>query len=502
MPPVKLSETDAKKQVALLTSSALSPVAVGDASIASEATANSAVLGMARVIVKSTYKVQINESTYNKTTQTWSGKFSVTNYSDEGDTAIGSVVSVKINDKLESYIKQKINKELNKEDTDDLSITGLFKKDINSFKEELKKYALVPLTTFRDACQSCLDIMIDQGIANPKDNKDLYEGLYLPYYTKLSAIEDEMKVREEEIHIISGKYNLSDILVREGLQQKIEKHRDVIQKALNFQKFVGDELWMEFCTFRREDTYYNDNYISDGLNNAELFKKALEFYVAAENEIYKAAELQHSISSTLNNLLAIKKFEPLIESFQVGNWLRVRIDDKIFKLRLLEYEIDFGNFDNISVEFSDVTKIKNGITDIESILSQASSMATSYGAVLKQADKGSEARSTIREWLNEGLNSALVQIQNNTNEDIIIDKNGLLGRSYSEITEQYSPEQIKLTHNIIAYTDDNWKTVRQAIGKHQYNEYDTGKKDFVKKVGYGVCNQTVALSYIEGANIC
>ena len=31
----------------------------------------------------------------------------------------------------------------------------------------------------------------------------------------------------------------------------------------------------------------NDNYISDGLNNAELFKKAQEFFEVANNEIYK-----------------------------------------------------------------------------------------------------------------------------------------------------------------------------------------------------------------------
>ena len=501
MPSVEMSKTTASDQAKLLTTSSLSPVAVGDASIASEATANSAVLGMARVIVKSTYKVQIKSSEYNKDTKTWRGIFTITNYSDDEDTVDTSSVSVKINDDLESFIKQKINKELNKEDTEDLSITGLFKKEGTNFSNALKEYALVPLTSFRDACQSCLDIMIDQGIANPKNGVDLYTNLYLPYYNKLLAIEAEMKVREEEIHIISGKYNLSDILVREGLQQKIEKHRDVIQKALNFQKYIGDELWLEFCTFRREDTYSNDNYISDGLNNAELFKKALEFYVAAENEIYKSAELQHSISSTLNNLLAIEKFEPLVKSFKVGNWLRVRIDEKIFKLRLLEYEIDFGDFDNISVEFSDVTKIRNGITDIESILSQASSMATSYGAVMKQADKGNEARSTILDWLNEGLNSALVQIQNNVNEDIVIDKNGLLGRSYSEITEQYSPEQFRLTHNIMAYTDDDWKTVRQAIGKHQYKEYDKGINNFKDKVGYGMSADFVTAGIISGSQI-
>ena len=51
----------------------------------SEATAKSAVLSMAKVIVKPTYKVEVKTSAYNKSTYTWTGSFTVTNYSDEED---------------------------------------------------------------------------------------------------------------------------------------------------------------------------------------------------------------------------------------------------------------------------------------------------------------------------------------------------------------------------------------------------------------------------------
>ncbi len=501
MPTVKMSETDAKEQASLLTTTSLSPVAVANLDIVSLATMDSAVLSMAKTIVKPTYKVKINasEKVQNGSLVYWKGNFVITNYSDEEDTAISNTISIRIDDDEETFIKQKIDKVLNGENTDDLSITGLFKKEYSDFCAELKKYALVPLNSFHDACQACIDVLIEQGVANA-DN-DLYEDLYLPYYNKLLAIESEIKIREEEVNIVIGTYDINGNLINEGLQQEIEECRNTIQKALNFQDYMGEELWLEFCAYRREDKYSNENYISDGLNNAELFSKALEFYKVAENEIYKSAELQHSISATLNNLLAIEKFKPLVDSFNVGNWLRVRIDDNVYKLRLLEYEINFGDFDNIPVEFSDVTKVRNGITDIESILNQASSMASSYDALTKQANRGDEARSTVRKWLNEGLNTALVQIQNNVNEDIVIDNNGLIGRSYSDITGTYSPEQIRLTHNIIAYTDDDWRTVRQAIGKHKYVMYDNGTKGFVDKVGYGMSAEFVTAGIVSGSQI-
>ena len=507
MPSVEMSETSAKEQAELLTHSSLSSVAVANIDTASKATVDSTVLSMAKIIVKSTYKVQINTSEYNKDTKKWSGNFIITNYSDEEDVSTSNIISVDVNGDLETFIEQKIEKVLNKEDTDDLSISGLFKKGYDAFCSELKKYALNPLVSFKESCQACIDILIEQGVngnntwSDSEEGSDgnLYENLYVPYYDKLKAIEAEIKIREDELAVITGIYDLDGNLIASGLQADIERCRTQIQDILDFEKYLGTELWLEFCTYRREDKYSNDNYISDGLNNTELFKKALEFFEVAENEIYKSSELQHSISATLNNLLAIPKFESLVESFSVGNWIRVQIDDKIYKLRLLEYKIDFGDFDNIPVEFSDVTKIKNSISDIKSVLSQASSMATSYNSVQRQASQGDEARSTIDNWLSNGLNSAFIQIQNNNAEEITFTKNGLLGRSYSDITGTYAPEQFKLTHNIFAYTDDDWKTVSSALGKHRYS-YWNGTR-FVDEESYGLSTKFVNAGHVIGSQI-
>lgn len=509
MPTITMSDTSAKEQAELLTSSALSPVAVNTENIESisESTAKSAVLSIAKVIVKPTYKVEITTSSYDKDTYTWTGGFTVTNYSDEDDTADSDIVSVKVNNDTETFIKQKIDKALNKDNTDDYSISGLFEKEYDDFCAELKKYALNPLKSFYDSCDTCLNILIDSEAGNKDKKPDLYESLYEPYYNKSSAIAKEIKDRENEIAIIEGVWDKTDEnnpeLITKGLQQYIEECRNNIQDALDFEKYLGEKLWLEFCCYRREDTYSNDNYISDGLNNAELFERALEFIEVAENEIFKSAELQHSISTSLNNLLAIEKFKPLVDSFEVGNWIRVQVDNKIFKLRLLEYDIDFGNFENISVEFSDVTKIKNSVSDVKSVVEQASSMASSYDAIARQAKQGNNVQNTVDKWIANGLNSALVRIQNNNREEIILTENGLLCRSYDEITDSYSPEQVRLTHNIIAYTDDDWKTVRQAIGKHDYKLFDDsdGVRDWVDKTGYGITANFLTAGVVSGSQM-
>ena len=278
------------------------------------------------------------------------------------------------------------------------------------------------------------------------------------------------------------------------MQTYIEEHKAYIQNALNFEDYLGNELWLDFCAYRREDEYSNENYISDGLDNAELFKRALEFFEVAENEIYKSAELQHSISTTLNNLLAIPKFKDLVKSFKVGNWIRVQIDDRIFKLRLLEYGIDFGDFDNIPVEFSDVTKIKNGITDVKDILSQASSMATSYSSTKRQASQGAKSTSVLNNWVESGLNATQTKIVDSYDENLMFGKNAFWCRQYDPITDTYSDEQIKIVNSTIAITDDNWATTKTAIGKYYY--VDPVAKEL--KSAYGVNGETIVGKILIG----
>ena len=107
-------------------------------------------------------------------------------------------------------------------------------------------------------------------------------------------------------------------------------------------------------------------------------QKAQQFISVAQKEIYKSAELQHSISATLFNLLVMEEFEPLYDYFEIGNWIRIALDDTVYRLRLLSYSIDFDSLANITVTFSDVTQNGSGIADTESIFKQASSMASSY----------------------------------------------------------------------------------------------------------------------------
>lgn len=504
MPTVAMSNTSALKQSLLLTTKNLSPVAVSNITHLSLATADNAVLSMANVIVDARYRVKINSSSIVKDDDKciWNGNFTVTNYSDETDTVVSEIISIIINDNYGDFVKQKINQSLNKDNTDDLSISGLFLKEYDSFVTSLRLYSLDCLKSFQSSCQSCIDILIEQGIGNKEtwdgQTPNLYDDLYTPYINKLMAIESEIKVRSDEIAMLKGVYNTNNELITYGLQNYIEDEILSIQKDLNFQNYLGNDLWLEFCTYRREDKYSNTNYISDGLDNAELFKKANEFIELAQSEIYKSFELQHSISTSLKNLLAIKKFKPLVNQFKVGNWLRVMVDDKIYRLRLIKYEIDYDNLNNITVEFSDVVNANSTINSVQDVISQASSMATSYASVQKQAKQGEKSNAVINEWVNYGLDATHTKIIGDAdNQNQTWDKHGMLFRKYDPISSEYSPIQLKIINSTIAITDDNWKKTKTAIGNFMYYDCQTNQL----KNAYGINGEVIVGRLLIGQEL-
>lgn len=504
MPTVEMSDTTAEEQAALLTVSNLSPVAVTELGYLSLATADNAVLSIANVIIDSRYKITIESSSMTKDSSgcVWTGNFSVTNYSDDEDTALSNTISIVINDNYSYFVQQKINKLFAKSKTDDLDITGLFTKDYDDFVTALKLYSLDCLSSFDNICQSCIDILIEQGVGNREtwDGKDpnLYDDLYVPYLQKLRAIEAEMLVRESEIDLIDGVYNENNELQTYGLQNYIEEEKVNIQKILDFQNYLGYNLWLEFCTFRREDKYSNDNYISDGLDNAELFRKAYEFIEVAQKEIYKSSELQHSIATTLKNLLTIKKFKPLVEQFKVGNWLRVMVDDKLYKLRLIEYKINYDDLNNINVTFSDVVSVNSTVKSVQDVINQATSMATSYSAVQRQAQQGEKSNTILKNWTNNGLDATNTRIIGGAdNQTQTWDEHGMVFRKYDSISKSYDNVQLKIINSTLAITDDNWDSVKTAVGAYYYFHPKTGKLTRA----YGVNAEVLVGSLILGERL-
>ncbi len=467
----------AKSEADKLTKENLNPVAVNDLSLASPTTVNSTLKNYARVYLKSGYvKLEIDEgATYSLSEETglgtWNGRFKVTNYSDEEDVAYSEYLTLEVNDNHNEQMCQKVLKRISENDEENSIFDVLTIDDLDVFKEALGLYSLSRLKSFHGAIDAAKITLFEAGQGT--EGAELYEPLYLPYQEKLIECEKEINARQTKINSLQSQLDI------------LSQQQSDIQVSLNLQNYLGD-LYPIFCSYRREDTYSNSDFISDGLDNVQMIERAKQFWELAQKEIKKAANGKCTITASLYNLLAIPEFKPLVEYFELGNRIRVKVDGVLYVLMLIGYSLNFGDLNTLDVTFSTATKVKTQRSERMSILESAKSMGQTYGYVAKQAEKAKEIDTTIKSIVQNGLDSSLVVIKNNENEEVTQGKFGILLREKDDVTGGYSPKQSRLTHNSLIYTDSNWATAKCALGEHSYSYYDPETNTIKQATGYGL----------------
>ena len=439
-------------------------------------------------------------SAYNSSTKTKTYSCTVTITSltqqDENEEYLtGSVdVTCSVLENNEKYIEQKIKRmTAESKKLKDKQITSFDLSDTD-FKKELTYYSLTELTNMYTEFQACQDIVTNGFTEDSVDvqynNSELKKKYQKFYANRLTWINNEIKTRTRELNSVKA---IFDPVKSTGVLQTLKQS---IQKELDLQKYLGTNLWNLFYSYRREDDYNNSNYSSTGLNNTELIKRATELFKAAQRELYKAGNLQYSINTTMGNLLALPEFKPIVDKFEVGNFIKVGIDEKVYSLRLLSYQVDYDNLSEIPVEFSTVEKIYSGYSDVESVLQSAKSMSTSYSSVKDQVDKSKGTTKTVSDWTNNGLLGDNISFSNSKEQTVTLTKNGLLARSWDDVYNEFSLKQLKIVNNGLYLTKDGWETIETGVGRFTYTDINGNLVE-----DYGIIAKTVVGNLIIGKEL-
>lgn len=492
--------TSAQEQLDILINLGFT-VAVQDLNTVSVSSADLSVEGYARAVVDPRYTVKVFSSSLSPlnvstNTRTWTGMLTVKslgglNKDGEEDTATTtSTVDIIVNGDYEEFLRQKIEKTL---DRSDAAFTTIFNlEDDTAFKEALHLYSLDRLQSFSHSYQDLLEVLTKQNVPETNAvffNVELYNEIYMPYYTRKGWVDEELLVREKQVGVLNDKIN------------DLTSRMKTIKDLLNLRAYLGEDMYRIFILYLREDTYSNSNYISTGLDNPEVIKKAQELLQVAQAEIQKASELQYTLSGNLINLMNTEEFADFKDDFEIGDWVMCRAGDKLFRLRLLEVEYDYSDKATINVTFSNAFRVNDMISDVADILSRASSMATTYDYVAHQASQGDAANAFVEVTKSNGISAEDIQISAGNNKDIIIDEHGIWAKYFDDAKGEYSPKQLHITSNMIAFTKDNWKSTEAALGEHSYERYDPATDSYIATTDYGLSANFVIAGYISGSTI-
>lgn len=346
-------------------------------------------------------------------------------------------------------------------------------KDPDYYKNYFKEYGIQRLTSFKEAYDTCTVSLFEQNSSLTEGSEDTKRK-----YVQLTGVQSKVSLYEE----LSGRYiaysAYIETIIEEYTQiyKKYEEKRlaakkqvDQINAICNLKTYLGDQLFSELLTFKREDTYENKNYSSDVVDEATLMSNIEKFIVAAKQEIAKACQPKHEISVKMSQLLTLSNYETVVDAFAVGNYVRSRVNGEMVKMRIVSIPINFTDIEQSNVTFSDSLVGNTQLKSMQEQIQKATSMATSFGFVEKQSERNNEQVNTMSQSISDGLNATKNMIMNSENQDVIMDTHGLLGRELDHDSNTYLPEQYRLTNKGLIFTNNGWTTIEEALGKIFYN---------------------------------
>lgn len=482
MPEMETVNKDIDSQLEIL--SAITSIAVNiNVSSVQQGAVENAINSYARCLIDtSLFSIDLLESSYATATHIWTGKIQLTEIADDTNVKSTNTLTITVNDDVLNFVQEKVQKAINKKEINDITnISDVKNVPLEDFKKYLHYYSYSELKKIYQCFDDCTSIIVE-SVAETEDEiiKKSVDDYRLEYQNRLVEINAVMGLRKSQLDVVTN------------IQNYIVKNKLAVRSELDIQTFLGDDLYKIFFAYRREQKYSNDNYISDDLTDSELIQKARELFEKAQKELNKASKITYSISATLNNLLAIPKFAPLRDYFEIGNWIRVKIDDEIYKLRLTSYDINYDDLDSISVEFSNVTKNSCTTASVQDVLNAASSISTTYNVLTQQMDYTKSTNSIIKNWVYEGLDTTMTKIVNNAEtQDVTMGTSGIYCRAYDDIKGDYDDCYLRIINNGMYLFTDGGQTLKTAIGKFYYNG----------KIVYGVSGDVIVGNLIAGNNL-
>lgn len=200
----------------------------------------------------------------------------------------------------------------------------------------------------------------------------------------------------------------------EDKQNAYNRHRKELANAVLLEHNLGiDEKDMNVINgMIREQEFSDENIITTSLDDIITTVDVQEtLYQSAVAKLHELSQPQYSFHTELDNLYELDTFKAFQKPFDIGNFIRVGLeiheelcDNRFVKLRIISISHNPLQADeNLSVEFSTMTKALNGINDLAFLLGSESG-ASSGGSSGAGSGTGGGTY---------GNNDANVQISNN-----------------------------------------------------------------------------------------
>lgn len=271
----------------------------------------------------------------------------------------------------------------------------------------------------------------------------------------------------------------------DAYNQRIETLNGEIQALINQQKVINDDLklstaggiftnedLLELEDFKFESTHQDDNFIiTDVMDIVEQQDMMEQLYAQCKVLMAQVAHPTYNITVDAANFLFTKKLVPYLENLydpenpeSLKQLLGVKFNleiaqDEWIEPVLLKFTVNFDDPTKFSMEFSNRYRLNDSTWTYGDLVGEAVSSNGSISFDYSSIKDWSTKKNSLIDFANSSLDATRNKLVNNKDKPTFtVDGTGLRASSLQ------NQRGIWLTNDTLAFSDDNFETVKTAIG--------------------------------------
>lgn len=275
-----------------------------------------------------------------------------------------------------------------------------------------------------------------------------------------------------------------------------------ISSELNILKFFSQypALLKELNCYWIEGEYVDEHIaVLEDTTPAEEIDLCNELLENGQIELSKISQPRFSFTIESADATKSQEFVEQMSELELGKIITIEPKENVWYYpALLEISINLDIADIFELAFANALRLDDWGYTYADLISDAASTSRQissnwHNLVMYHKDKG-----TISDFIKRPLDATMrAGFANGVNQDFVVDSTGILGRKrVSENSDDFEAAQIRILNNLILFTDDNWSSVKTALGKIVYED-ETGKPTNA----YGLIADTIIGSLMLGERL-
>lgn len=312
-------------------------------------------------------------------------------------------------------------------------------------------------------------IQLKSQLADLQSEYDSLEGVMkvrIEAGQNISDIKQQMDAKQQQIN-----QKNQEISQAETALEQIESYLSEISTQLKIENNITGQLWTELIPYIIQNTYQNETFVVNSeMDEVEKQQMAQDLYDMGENVLSRVATPRFTFSLDSTNFIYLQELQPFTNQLNLGQVINVEVSYGKVTPIILEIEFSFDDPTLLNFTFGNRYKLDSSEYEFSDLFGDAISGGTQvkFDSAKWGEYVNSGMNNEVSNFINSALDAAKNNVINQSNQEIVINQNGLRGRQMTEDGD-YSNEQCWLTSNTLAFTKDNWNTAQLALGKITFN---------------------------------